>query len=77
MLSEKYKLLIYVVHSCLESNRNKLVVDGKTTVDNFRENKTNNDKCLEIHKFVLDNFIYELSWNQLANGINLFLKTNL
>ena len=54
-----------------------MVVDGKTTVDNFRENKTNNDKCLEIHKFVLDNFNYELSWNQLANGINLFLKTNL
>lgn len=75
-MSEKYKLLIYVVHSCLENFRSELVVDDSTTVDNFRKNNTNNEKCLEIHKWVLDNFDYELSWNQIANGINLFLSAS-
>lgn len=74
-LSDKYKLLCYLVRSCLEDCKNDLVFNKETTVDNFRNNELNNAKCVEIYEYVLDSFQYELSWNQMANGINLFLKS--
>ena len=73
-MTEKYKLLINVIHSHLELNRSKLIIDNLTTVENFRDNEINNQKCLDIHKFILAEYHYELSWNQVANGINLLLK---
>ena len=72
--NDKYKLLIYAVHSFFESNRNDLIVEDSTTVENFRDNEVNNKKCLEIHKFTLEEYNYDLSWNQVANAINLFLQ---
>lgn len=72
-MTEKYTLLIYVVHSCLEHKRGEIIVSKETTVENFRDNQTNNQVCLDIHKWVLENFKYDLSWNQMANGINQFL----
>ena len=75
-MTEKYKLLMYAVHSCLENNRKDLIIDQHTTVDNFRNNEVNEKYCLEIHKWALDNWDYDLSWNQMANGINLFLKAH-
>lgn len=76
MQSDKYILLMYFVHSMLESRKNELVFDENTTVENFRENEINNKKCLDIHEICLTHYDYELSWNQIANGINLFLNAN-
>jgi|WetSurMetagenome_2_1015567.scaffolds.fasta_scaffold411324_2 hypothetical protein len=75
-MSEKYHLLIYYVHSYLESVRTELHYDEKTTVDNFRDNPVNNKHCLDAFSAALTQWEYELSWNQVANGINLFLKAN-
>jgi hypothetical protein len=75
-MTDKYTLLMYAVHSTLEQNRNELEYTESTTVENFRESEKNNFKCLEIHKWVLEAYKYELSWNQMCNGINLFLESN-
>lgn len=72
-MTEKYTLLIYMVHSFFEMNRNHLIVDDNTTVENFRDIETNRQKCLEIESLISNNFRYDISWNQLANGIKLFL----
>jgi len=73
-MTEKYHLLIYAVHSFLESNRNELFVDENTTVENFQKNPINNKKCMDVFKYTFENYNYELSNNQVCNAINLFLK---
>lgn len=75
-MTEKYHLLIYYVHSYLESVKNQLHYDENTTVENFRNNSVNNKHCLDAFAASLNQWNYELSWNQVANGINLFLKAN-
>lgn len=73
-LREKYIMLIYCVHSYLESVRHELIVTDKTTVENFRDEEVNKNHCLRVHKFTLENYNYELSNNQVCNAINLFLE---
>jgi hypothetical protein len=72
--SDKYFLLIYFVHSYLESVKKDLVYDKSTTVENFRDHEPNNAHCLLIGKHSLTQWNYELSWNQVAQGISLFLR---
>jgi len=69
-----YTLVISSVHSSLELNRKRIVVDENTAVDSFRKNKENDKLCLEIFTYFLENHNYEVSWNQMSNGINLFLE---
>ena len=76
-MTEKYFLLTYFVHSYLESVRKQLVVNLNTTVENFQEQPENKKHCDLIFKYTLSQWNYELSYNQLANGINLFLKSYL
>lgn len=76
-MSDKYLMLMYVIHSLLETNRKELEITETTTVENFRESEKNNSKCLDIHNWILENFKYELSWNQIANGINILLKNKI
>jgi uncharacterized protein YpuA (DUF1002 family) len=74
-VSDKYTLLVYYVHSYLESVSNELVVTKDSTVENFRDNKVNEAHCSKICKHSLTQYNYELSNNQVCNGINLFLKS--
>ena len=73
-MTKQYHLMTYAVHSFLESNRNELFVDENTTVENFQDNPVNDQKCLDIFKYTLENYNYELSNNQVCNAINLFLE---
>lgn len=73
-LSDKYLLLPYYVHSYLESVRHELIFTDATTVENFRENEANEKQCQIVFEHSLTQWNYELSWNQVANGIALFLK---
>lgn len=74
-MTEKYLLICYYVHSYFETVRSELVVTPQTTVTNFRENHVNDEHCRKIHHHVLTSFEYDLSNNQLCNGIDLFLKS--
>jgi hypothetical protein len=73
-MTNQYSLLAYYVHSCLESVRKELTVTVGTTVENFREAPKNKHYCDLIFKHSLSRWNYELSNNQMCNGINLFLK---
>ena len=75
-MTDKYTLLMYYVHSYLESVKGELYYNQDTTVENFADNKINEKHCSEIFKHSLAQYNYELSYNQVANGINLFLKAN-
>ncbi len=74
MASEKYTLLMYYVHSYLESVRAELKITDETTVDNFRNAQENERHCNIIFQYCLKQWEYELSYNQVANGIDLLLK---
>lgn len=74
-LSDKYLLLCYYIHSYLESVKSELDYGPKTTVENFRESAKNEKHCKLVFDHSLSQFNYELSWNQVANGIDLFLKS--
>ncbi len=77
LLTEKYKLLMYTVHSLLEQWRDELSFSHlTTTVENFQDVTVNRDVCRKISALILEHFNYELSHNQMCNGINLFLKCN-
>ena len=75
----KYYLLIHYVHSYLHSVSDKLkIIDVNnelTSVDNFRKEPVNEFHCQKIFEICESEFNYELSWNQMANGINLFLTS--
>lgn len=75
-MTEKYYLLIYYAHSALELKRDELLYNKHTTVENFRDTSVNNDVCLKIHSDTEELYKYEMSYNQMANAINLFLKSN-
>ncbi len=72
--SDKYTLLVFYVQSCLIAVRKDLIVTPATTVENFQDDKKNAGICQGIFKSALDQYNYELSHNQMCNGINLFLK---
>ena len=72
--TDKYFLLIYFVHSYFETVRNELNITNETTVENFRKNNINEKHCKMICEYTLSQWDYELSNNQLCNGINLLLK---
>ena len=74
-MTDKYFLLMYYVHSYFETVRNELMITEDTTVENFRDWVINNKHCDLICEYSLSQWNYELSNNQLCNGINLFLKT--
>ena len=74
-MTDTYKLLIYYVHSELELIKNNLEVDENTTVENFQHRQVNKNICTQIFKATLDFFNYELSHNQMCNGINRFLNS--
>ncbi len=73
-MTEKYTLLIYCIHSALESHRKELKVTIDTTVENFRDKPENEAMCKTIFDNILIQWNYELSNNQMCNGINLFLQ---
>jgi hypothetical protein len=75
-MTDNYYLLVYYVHSYLESVKAELIFNKKTTVENFRLNKENDRHCNLIFDYCLTQWNYELSYNQVANGINLFLKAH-
>jgi hypothetical protein len=74
-LSDKYYLLCYYVHSYLESVKQHLAYDSKTTVESFMESRVNGKYCNLVHECALAQFHYELSYNQICNGVDLFLKS--
>jgi hypothetical protein len=63
------------VHSYLESVKDQLIINDSMTVENFREIPGNSTHCDNVFEYTLAQFNYELSYNQIANGINLFLKS--
>lgn len=73
-MSEKYHLLIYFIHSRLISFRKELLFNQNTTVENFRKQPCNEAVCDAIFREAIMHFGYELSHNQMCNGINLFLQ---
>jgi hypothetical protein len=75
-MTKSYTLFMYYVHSYLESVRGKLHIDENTTVENFQDNATNRRHCEFVCEYAISQYSYELSYNQLANGINLFIKAN-
>ena len=75
-MTREYLVSMHVVHSSLESDSSRLSVSHITTVENFRDIEINNVVCLEIHEWVLKQYNYELSWNQVCNGVNLFLQNH-
>lgn len=74
-MTDKYALLMYYVHSYLESVRHELKITKDTTVENFRDNPENEAHCKLVFDHSLSQWNYELSYNQIANGINLLLKS--
>lgn len=74
-MTEKYTLLIYYVHSYFQSVINELKITENTTVENFREQPENEAHCKKVAEHSLTQWEYELSYNQIANGINLLLKS--
>jgi hypothetical protein len=72
-MTEKYRLLVYYVHSYLESVRGELKITKDTTVENFREDPDNESHCKRVFTYALKQFDYELSNSQVSNGINLLL----
>lgn len=66
---------MYYVHSYFESIRCHLNIDSKTTVDNFQDDAFNKYHVNQIMHHVRTQFDFELSKNQLKNGIDLFLKS--
>jgi PP-loop superfamily ATP-utilizing enzyme len=73
-MTEKYTLLMYYVHSYLERVRHELKITKDTTVENFREQPENETHCKIVFEHSLTQWNYELSYNQVANGINLLLQ---
>lgn len=71
--TDKYLLLMYYINSYLETVRSELKINKDTTVENFREQPENEAHCKKICEYSLTQWNYELSYNQVANGINLFL----
>jgi PP-loop superfamily ATP-utilizing enzyme len=55
--------------------RHELKITKNTTVENFRESPENEKHCQRIFEYSLTEWNYELSYNQVANGINLLLKS--
>lgn len=74
-MTEKYFLMIHWFHSMLQTRRNELVFDNTTTVENFRKEPINEKITIEIFQQGLKDYNYELSYNQTANGTDLFLKS--
>jgi hypothetical protein len=70
-MTEKYTLLMYYVHSYLESVRDELKITKDTTVENFRNQPENETHCKKVFDHSLTQWNYELSYNQIANGVNL------
>lgn len=73
-MTEKYTLLMYYVHSYFESVRQELKITKDTTVENFREHPENEIHCKKVFEHSLTQWNYELSYNQIANGIKLLLQ---
>lgn len=73
-MSKTYKLMIFLVHSGLESQRSNLTFSSIMSVEEFMEISYNQDVISEIVKYALDNFEYELSHSQICNGVSLFLE---
>ena len=73
--NDKYILLMYYIHSELELIKDKLEFDSNTTVENFQHRQVNKNICSQIFKNTLEYFDYELSHNQMCNGINRFLES--
>ena len=71
--TREYNAMMYVVHSGLESQRSKLTIQSDTTVENFSSQGDNEKVVMTIFNWCLENMNYELSNNQICNGINLFL----
>ena len=68
--------MIYIAHSFLEMEKQKIIFNKNSTVEDFRKSEINNQICLDIHKEVFEKYEYELSWNQLSNSIAWFIKSN-
>jgi hypothetical protein len=75
-MSTNYYLMMYYVHSYLESVKSELKFDKNTTVENFRAVPENDAHCKKVFEYGLSQFNYELSHNQVCNGINLLLKSH-
>lgn len=76
-MTDKYFLLMYYVHSYLESVRDELKIDENTTVENFSDQPKNEFHRNKVFEYSLTQWNYELSCNQVSNGINLFLEARL
>lgn len=77
-MSDKYYLLMYYVASYFQSVKGELYFDSKTTVENFqKDGGVNGRHCDLICQHSITQWSYELSTNQLCNGINLFLENNV
>ena len=74
-MSDKYFLLMYYVHSYFETVRDELTINENTTVENFQKHEKNKNHCDLIQKHAGTQFLYDLSYNQLANGIILFINS--
>jgi hypothetical protein len=55
--------------------RDEITVDENTTVENFQNNEQNKKICKLICDSIISELNYEISFNQLANGILMFLRT--
>jgi hypothetical protein len=73
-MTDKYYLMQYYIHSYLESVKAELKITPDTTVENFRDQPENEAHCKKIFEHSLSQYNYELSYNQIANGINLLLQ---
>lgn len=67
--------MICYIHSELEMNRSHLTVDENTDVENFETYPNNKKLCREIFDTALKKHNYQISHNQMCNGINRFLKS--
>jgi hypothetical protein len=76
MTSNKYKLMVFLCHSYLESRKKEMIFNQNSTVEDFRLSKINNDICIQIHEQILESQNYELSHHQMTNAIHLFIKSN-
>jgi hypothetical protein len=68
-----YVLIMYMIHSALESYKRELIITEDTTVENFDEAPENKKITDMIFKTTLESYNYEISHNQMCNGINLLL----
>jgi hypothetical protein len=75
-MSEKYNLMVYFLHSCLEQHKAALLMKPGMTAIEFREIEYNENIVRKVIELAASAFSYSVSLNQVEGAIALLIKSN-